>query len=93
MSSRVPQFLTWILSEICYQARLSCRVQYSEKACARDAPMSLYYCLSVRTGAALTLAWSILYSAANLAIAASHVVGLFELPLFQIVRLKKYFNL
>ena len=55
--------------------------------------MSLYYCLSVRTGAALTLAWSILYSAANLAIAASHVVGLFELPLFQIVRFKKYINL
>ena len=55
--------------------------------------MSLYYCLSVRTGAALTLAWSFLYSGANLAIAASHVVGLFELPLFQIVRLKKYINL
>ena len=45
--------------------------------------MSLYYCLSVRTGAALTLAWSILYSAANLAIAASHVVGLFRRRLFQ----------
>ena len=61
--------------------------------------MSLYYCLSVRTGAALTLAWSILYSAANLAIAASHVVGLFERYLrpiskifAKIVRLKKYLS-
>ena len=36
---------------------------------------SLYYCLSIRTGVSLTLVWSVLYSALNVGLAASHILG------------------
>ena len=36
---------------------------------------SLYYCLSISTGVTLTLVWSMLYSALNVALSASHILG------------------
>ena len=36
---------------------------------------TLYYCLSIRTGVSLTLVWSMLYSALNVGLSASHILG------------------
>ena len=47
----------------------------SDDAIQLFAMSSLYYCLSVSTGVSLTLVWSILYSALNVGLSASHILG------------------
>ena len=46
----------------------------SEDATQFEMP-TLYYCLSISTGVSLTLVWSMLYSALNVGLSASHILG------------------